>query len=90
MARYIYIFFFKEPEDFSGFNVEIDEYEDQPKRATPRFRENVFGCIAGIPVGTHWASRLDCSHDGVHRLVLHVYSRDSSRNTSVVLTRLLS
>lgn len=30
-------------------------------------RENTFGSIAGIEVGTTWDMRMDCSADGVHR-----------------------
>lgn len=30
-------------------------------------RENTFGHISGIPVGTTWATRLECSRDGIHR-----------------------
>jgi len=52
-------------------NEKTDDFgKAKPSRSRPSHsvkRENVFGEIPGISVGTTWLTRLECSQDGVHR-----------------------
>ena len=57
----------KEPTDYGNLDFEQEDEDEKPTKRPPRTSENVFGSIPGIPVGTTWAFRLDCSRDGIHR-----------------------
>lgn len=52
--------------DFGSTYEELDEAEKQVTR-TPTDRPNFYGPIPGVDVGTEWATRMECSRDGVHR-----------------------
>ncbi|XP_065051225.1 uncharacterized protein LOC135680918 [Rhopilema esculentum] len=47
----------------------LENYENKLYRKyTPAVkRDNVFGSIEGVLVGTTWETRVECSHDGIHR-----------------------
>lgn len=44
-----------------------EEEVESPVKRVPQFRPNVFGEIDGVEVGTWWATRVECSHAGIHR-----------------------
>ncbi|GAB1608517.1 E3 ubiquitin-protein ligase UHRF1-like [Argonauta hians] len=44
-----------------------DEEKPIVVKRTPQIRENSFGPIDGVEVGTWWRSRVDCSYAGIHR-----------------------
>lgn len=46
---------------------DIDDMETYKPKPPKIKRENYFGPPEGIPVGTHWETRMGCSADGVHR-----------------------
>ncbi|XP_055930181.1 uncharacterized protein LOC129960657 [Argiope bruennichi] len=66
----------KEPQKFSE-DIHFDDEEDidfspkvKPKYQPPKERikrENVFGAIHGVPVGTLFSTRMEASHAGIHR-----------------------
>lgn len=50
----------------------ILDSEDEEENSTPIKKvyipkENCYGEIAGVPVGTWWETRMECSRDGIHR-----------------------
>jgi len=50
-------------------------------------RENVFGAIEGVPVGTFWETRLACSADSVHRpTVAGIHGNESVGCFSIALS----
>jgi len=54
----------------SDDELDDDDYEVRKvqKKKPPKVkRDNTFGAIEGVAVGTHWDTRLQCSADGVHR-----------------------
>lgn len=51
----------------SEIDKELEEYDDAETPNQLKFKENVFGSIPGIPVGTIWQTRQEASWVGVHR-----------------------
>lgn len=56
-------------EDSSSSEEEKKPIKSETKvTTTTKYRgKNIFGEIAGCPIGTTWERRVDCAHDGVHR-----------------------
>ncbi|KAK3764329.1 hypothetical protein RRG08_008811 [Elysia crispata] len=52
--------------DFGSTYEELDEAEKKTTRI-PVDRPNFYGPIPGVEVGTEWATRMECSRDGIHR-----------------------
>ncbi|XP_063952482.1 uncharacterized protein LOC129255401 [Lytechinus pictus] len=46
-------------------SLDHQDVDYKPVKRTPR--ENTFGAIPGIEIGTSWEMRMECSRDGVHR-----------------------
>ncbi|XP_043230631.1 histone-lysine N-methyltransferase family member SUVH9-like [Amphibalanus amphitrite] len=42
-------------------------YTPRIRVSVPKNRENVYGAIPGVAVGTWWQTRLECCADGIHR-----------------------
>ena len=58
-----------------------------PIKHKPPPRENVFGAIEGIKVGKTWATRLECSNDGVHRMtVAGIHGKETEGCYSLALS----
>ncbi|XP_064632952.1 uncharacterized protein LOC135491179 [Lineus longissimus] len=61
----------KEPKSPSEMKDDIENEEEdedyKPRLRVPAGRENVFGAILGIEIGTTWEMRLECCVAGVHR-----------------------
>ncbi|CAL1290946.1 unnamed protein product, partial [Larinioides sclopetarius] len=60
--------YFDEEEEDIDFSVKAKPKYQPPKYQAPRERkENVFGAIPGVPVGTVFSFRMEASHAGIHR-----------------------
>ncbi|XP_072023603.1 uncharacterized protein [Amphiura filiformis] len=60
---------------------------DADYKPKPVKRENSFGVIPGVEVGTHWYMRLDCSKDGIHRpTVAGIHGNEQEGCYSVALS----
>ncbi|XP_071491866.1 uncharacterized protein [Diadema antillarum] len=51
--------------DFDALDNVDQDADYKPVKRVPR--ENVFGAIPGVEIGTTWEMRIDCSKDGIHR-----------------------
>ncbi|KAF0287146.1 E3 ubiquitin-protein ligase UHRF1 [Amphibalanus amphitrite] len=54
-------------EDEGGRRRARKPYTPRIRVSVPKNRENVYGAIPGVAVGTWWQTRLECCADGIHR-----------------------
>ncbi|XP_014774607.1 E3 ubiquitin-protein ligase UHRF1 [Octopus bimaculoides] len=65
----------------------LDEDKPSPAKRIPQFRENTFGSIEGVEVGTWWQSRVECSYAGIHRpTVAGIHGSETEGAYSIALS----